>query len=157
MALQDNHFPTRLLDQVSLLRPDSFTGVGVVFYSELKALPSAALGNSNTPKPCLPVSGADEIARTLADLSDSASPWHDGFHMVDIRSQTLTHLSQFLAPPLNSLSHLPKDRPSGARQMTALISSMIEGIDYVGVLGASGEIVVYKNGQVIARVTTNHE
>jgi hypothetical protein len=157
MALQGNYFPTLLLDQVNLWKTDSFTGVGVVFYSELKELPSAALGNDATPKPWLPVSGADAIARTLADVSNSASPWHDGFHMIDIRSQTLTHLSQFLAPPLHSLEHLPKARPSGARQMTALISSMIEGIDYVGVLSTSGEIVVYQNGQAVARVITKHE
>lgn len=157
MTLQDNHFPALLLGQVNIWRPNSFTGVGVVFYSELRALPSAALGNSATPKPWLPVSGVDAIARTLAEVSDNASPWHDGFHMVDIQSQTLTHLSQFLAPPLNNLSHLPKARPRGARLMTALISSMIEGIDYVGVLSTSGEIIVYKNGQVVARATTEHE
>ncbi|MDT4869313.1 hypothetical protein FQZ97_1043370 [compost metagenome] len=102
MKPEENHFPIYLLGQVKIWRPSSFTGVGIVFYSALNALPSAALGNPITPKPQLPVSGIDAVSRTLAYVSDSASPWHDGFHMVDIRSQTLTHISQFLAPPLNN-------------------------------------------------------
>lgn len=151
MKTEENQFPIELLGQIKVWRSSSFTGVGVVFYSALKALPRVALGNATTPKPQLPVSGIDAIARTLADISVSVSPWHDGFHMVDIRSQKLTHLSQFLAPPLNNLPYLPDPRPSGARMMTALISSTMDGIDCVGVLSTSGETVVYKNGQKITQ------
>lgn len=157
MKPEENNFPIDLLGQVKIWRSNSFTGVGIVFYSALKALPSAALGNPITPKPQLPASGIDAIARTLADISDSVSPWHDGFHMVDTRSQELTHISQFLAPPLSNLSYLPESRPSGARLMTAMISSMMDGIDCVGVLSTSGEIVVYKNGQNIAQAIKQHE
>lgn len=157
MKSEEHCFPIDLLGQVKILRPHSFTGVGVVFYSALNALPCAALGNPITPKPRLPISGIDAIARTLADIADSVSPWHDGFHMIDARSQTLTHLSQFLAPPLNHLPHLPLPWPSGARRMTAVITSMMDGIDYVGVLSISGEIGLYKNGQNIAQAIKQHE
>ena len=68
-----------------------------------------------------------------------------------MRSKSLTHLSQYLAPPLRGLSKLPGDRPHGARQMTALLSSTVRGIAYVGVLSTSEEIVVYENGNILAR------
>jgi len=157
MKPEENHFPTDLLNQLKAWRSDSFTGAGIVFYSALKALPNAALGNPLTPKPQLPITGIDAIASTLSDISDSASPWHDGFHMVDIRSHTLTHLSQFLAPPLENLPYLPESRPSGARLMTAMITSMVDGIDCVGVLSTSGDVIIYKRGLNIAQAIKEHE
>ncbi|WP_150601535.1 hypothetical protein [Pseudomonas fluorescens] len=77
--------------------------------------------------------------------------------MIDMKSQTLTHLSQFLAPPLEVLARLPEDRPNGARQMTALLTSLIPGITYVGVLSTGDEIVVYENGKILARATEKNE
>jgi hypothetical protein len=157
MASQDRDFPFRLLKQLKLLRPESFSGVGLVFYSHLEGLPSTHLGSRTTTAPDLPVFGIEAIARILASVSDHASPWHDGFHMIDMRSKSLTHLSQYLAPPLRGLSKLQGDRPHGARQMTALLSSTIPGIAYVGVLSTGEETVVYENGNVLARATEKNE
>ncbi len=157
MASQDRDFPFRLLKQLKLLRPESFSGVGLVFYSHLEGLPSTPLGSRTTTAPVLPVFGIEAIARILASVSDHASPWHDGFHMIDMRSKSLTHLSQYLAPPLRGLSKLLGGRPHGARQMTALLSSTIPGIAYVGVLSSGEEIVVYENGNVLARATEKNE
>ncbi len=157
MASQDRDFPFRLLKQLKLLRPESFSGVGLVFYSHLEGLPSTPLGSQTATVPDLPVFGIEAIVRILASVSDHSSPWHDGFHMIDMRSKSLTHLSQYLAPPLRGLSKLPGDRPHGARQMTALLSSTIPGITYVGVLSTGEEIAVYENGNLLARATEKNE
>ena len=77
--------------------------------------------------------------------------------MIDVKSQSLTHLSQFLAPPLTGLAQLPEDLPGGARQMTALLTSLIPGIAYVGVLSMSNEVVVYKNGRTLKGATEKDE
>ncbi|PMV19569.1 hypothetical protein C1X21_17865 [Pseudomonas sp. FW305-3-2-15-A-LB2] len=156
-APQDRDFPVILLEKIKRLRSEAFSGVGLVFYYDLEELPSVPLGHRNAMKPDLPIFGAEAISRILAKVSDQASPWHDGFHMIDMRSQSLTHISQFLAPPLKCLAQPPEDLPSGARQMTALLTSLIPGITYVGVLGMGDEIVVYKNGRVLARATEKNE
>ena len=114
-------------------------------------------GSRTATRPALPTSGLEAIALMLANVSDQASLWHDGFHLIDMSSQSLTHISQFIAPPLNSLLQLLENRPNGARQMTALLTSMIPGIAYVGVLSTSAEIVVYENGTVLARATEKDE
>jgi hypothetical protein len=152
-APRDRDFPVILLQQIKRLRSETFSGIGLVFYSDLEELPSVPLGHRNAMKPDLPVFGTEAISRILAKVSDQASPWHDGFHMIDMQSQSLTHISQFLAPPLKCLEQPPEDLPSGARQMTALLTSLIPGIMYVGVLSMGDEIIVYKNGRVLARAT----
>lgn len=147
MTCKISDFPLTLLKLINANKKKQFTGLGIVFYNDLQSLPIAALGSTATPKPELPISRIDTIACTLALLSDLQSPWHDGFHLINSDSQTLTHISQFLAPPLD---HLPDDkstRPSGARLMTAMLSSMVSGIDCIGVLNTSGEIIIYKNGK----------
>lgn len=157
MPLPDKNFPNLILAKINLSRSSSFTGIGVVFYSELKELPSVALGNSTTSRPRLPILGFDAIVRTLVKVSDISSPWHDGFHMIEMQSKTLTHLSHFLSPSLDSMPQLPDNRPSGARQMTALIVSMIDGVDYVGVIGTTGEIIMYRDGCALAQETLSCE
>jgi len=157
VAPQDQDFPVILLEQIKRLRSKSFSGIGIVFYSHLEKLPTVPLGHLSAIKPDLPVFGIETISRILAKVSDRASPWHDGFHMIDIQSQSLTHLSQFLAPPLKGLAHLPDDLPSGARQMTALLASLVPGITYVGVLSMGNEVFVYKNGRALARETESDE
>lgn len=146
----DEEFVFRLLTHIKRLKSESFAGVGLIFYLDLEGLPSIPLGDPVTARPVLPVVGIDEIAKTLVCVSDYGSLWHDGFHMIDIRSKSLTHLSQYLAPQLSGASIRSEGRPNGARQMTALISSSIPGIAYVGVLGVSEEIVVYQCGDVLS-------
>ncbi|WEX15285.1 hypothetical protein P2T68_32670 [Pseudomonas sp. G11] len=156
-VLQDEDFPVRVLEQIKRLKSELFSGVGLVFYCHLEELPSVPLGHSNAMKPDLPIFGVEAISRILAKVSDYASPWHDGFHMIDVTSKSLTHLSQFLAPPLTGLAQLPEDLPNGARQMTALLISLIPGIAYVGVLSTSNEVVVYKNGRTLTRAIEKDE
>ncbi|PYD04900.1 hypothetical protein DND90_13105 [Pseudomonas syringae pv. maculicola] len=156
-VLQDQDFPVKVLEQIKRLKSELFSGVGLVFYAHLEELPSVPLGHSNAMKPDLPILGAEAISRILVKVSDHTSPWHDGFHMIDVKAQSLTHLSQFLAPPLKGLAQLPEDLPSGARQMTALLTSLIPGIAYVGVLSMGDEVVVYRNGSPLARATEKDE
>jgi len=156
-ASQDRDFPVRLLEQIKKLRSESFSGVGLVFYFRLDELPSMPLGRQNAMKPDLPIFGVEAISRILAKVSDHESPWHDGFHMIDMESQSLTHLSQFLAPPLKGSAQISEDRPSGARQMTALLTSLVPGIAFVGVLSMGNDVVVYKNGKILARANEKYE
>ncbi|CAL62329.1 Hypothetical protein HEAR2193 [Herminiimonas arsenicoxydans] len=141
-----------LLRLVSTKRPNKFSGVGVVFYKELDLLPRVWLGNPETPLPHLPVFGLEKIAVTLAAIADYENPWHDGFHLVDGSSWALTHVSQFISPPLpDDERKIAEPRPTGARHMTALLASQIPSIFCVGLLTQAGEVCLFENGRQIHR------
>lgn len=73
--------------------------------------------------------------------------WHDGFHLVNSEKMSLTHLSQYLSPSLPTNNEgLGAPRPTGARHMTALLASNLEGIDCVGLLTHGGEISIFERG-----------
>lgn len=133
--------------ELKRLRTPGFAGVGVVFYRPPLRLPIASLGRSNSAKPSLPIHGARDIATTLASVSDRASPWHDGFHLVDAQSLALTHIAQFIAPPLDHVRAIASDaQPTGARQMTALLTSKLRCVGSVALLSTVGEINFYSEG-----------
>lgn len=136
-----------VMRELKCLRTPGFAGIGVVFYKPPLELPLASLGRSSTTKPLLPVHGVREIATTLAAVSDRASPWHDGFHLVDAQSLALTHIAQFIAPPLNHVPDIASDaQPTGARQMTALLTSRLPCVISVALLSAAGETSFYSEG-----------
>lgn len=136
-----------VMRELKRLRTSDFSGVGVVFYMPPLELPIAPLGRSSTAKPKLPVRGVYEIAKTLASVSDRSSLWHDGFHLVDAQSFALTHIAQFLAPPLKYVPDIASDaQPTGARQMTALLTSRLPCVVSVALLSANGEASFYSGG-----------
>ena len=99
----------------------------------------------------LPVQGTDAIASTLANISSASSPWHDGFHLVDFTGPALTHISQYLAPPVGTRGTevLGIQRPTGARHMTALLVSQLEGVACVGLLPRHAEPTVFERGVLV--------
>lgn len=138
-------FATRLLSCVAHQRPSDFTGLGVVFYENLNALPFVGLHVPSDHQIQLPVTDLDEIATVLAAASSASSAWHDGFHFVDGRVQALTHLAQYLSPPI------PMERnavplATGARHMTAMLASKVDGILGVGLLTQHGEVTFFEHG-----------
>lgn len=150
-----NRFAAKLLSDVARQRPDDFTGLGVVFYEDLKALPFIGLHVLSDHQIDLPVTDLGEISTQLAAASSASSAWHDGFHFVDGRARTLTHLAQFLSPPIP----MPTERAdaplaTGARHMTAMLASQLPGILGVGLLAQDGEITLFENGMQTLRETT---
>lgn len=137
-----------LLEQIAKRRPADFCGLGVVFYRQLDALPMLPLGDQDHFDLALPISGADAIASALAYISGASSPWHDGFHLVGLNGPTLTHVSQYLAPPIGTrgAAGLGSQRPTGARHMTALLVSQLQGIACVGLLTNHAEATVFERG-----------
>lgn len=152
----DGNLAIEIMKELKSLRTLGFAGVGVVFYSPPLELPIAPLGRSSTTRPSLPVHGVREIATTLAAVSDRASPWHDGFHLVDAPSHALTHIAQFIAPPLSHVPYIANEaQPTGARQMTALLTSTLPCVFSVALLSADGEISYYSQG--VLGMSNDHE
>ena len=91
------------------------------------------------------------INETLLRISTYSSAYHDGFHFYDINSKKLTHISQFISPPLESVAYMNIENiiPCGAREMTAYLTSSIQGIFCVGLISANKTIKVFKNNSIV--------
>lgn len=146
-------FAKALLLAVNEMQPPDFAGLGVVFYDDLEELPLIALDSSEIAASLTPVEGMRAIAATLASVSSRSSGCHDGFHLVDIKNERLTHLAQFLSPPIPHQGDLTV-RASGARHMTALLATRVKGVVAIGILGSSNEVTLYANGSIVFRSPT---
>jgi hypothetical protein len=142
---------TSLFQSVSLMLPSDFSGAGVVFYYDLCDLPFVSLGAGLPARPQLPVSGIGRIAPILAQVSSLSSSFHDGFHFIELKHKKLTHLAQFVSPPIPNPSEVPELKASGARHMTALLSSRVRGIVGVGILASAGKVYYYESGMCRTR------
>lgn len=145
--------PTELGERVSKLMrrvwdesSQDFSGLGVVFYRELVDLPHASLQVPSSDSHLAGSIGDEALAELLNMVSNFRSPWHDGFHFISVNEMRLTHIAQFVSPPVPSnIEAIPLE--SGARHMTAALASMVKGIALVAVLPAHGEIVIYDQGK----------
>lgn len=143
--------PTHSVDKVmALLRgvwaaaPPDFSGIGIVLYVPPLTLPTISLKSIDKLVVRLPLA-SDDVARFLASISGKSSPWHDGFHFVDSRTFSLTHIAQFVAAPLGTTQ--VQLEIGGARHMTALLASQVDGVTSTAILATDGRASVYENGR----------
>ena len=141
-----------LLGQVRSHATHAFSGLGLIFYSSLVDLPVVALGDQTLFPQTLPVSDRQTLVSLLAEISTFISPWHDGFHLIDANSFALTHISQFLSPPVECL-HQSNSRglPVGARHMAAMAGSRIASVSYTALLSNKCVPAVFQRGRSLGR------
>lgn len=126
-----------------------FAGLGIVLYDSLAALPHLQLDVGGDERFDLPVLGLEQICEVFARTARQSSAWHDGFHFVCAGTTTLTHLCQFIAPPLPGEGD-GAPLASGARHMTALLASKVPGIAAVGLLTHQRAASIYEAGRLTA-------
>lgn len=124
--------------------PPDFSGIGIVFYVPPLTLPTISLRSVGDLVVRLPLA-SDDIASFLASVSGKSSPWHDGFHLVDSRTFSLTHLAQFVAAPLGTTQ--VQLQIGGARHMTAILASQVAGVTSTAILATDGRASVYEGGR----------
>lgn len=145
----DTNPPHLVGKEMALLRgvweaaPPDFSGVGIVLYVPPLKLPTISLRSMDKLVVRLPLA-SDDIARFLASISGKSSPWHDGFHLVDSRTFSLTHIAQFVAAPIGATK--VQLRMGGARHMTALLASQVASVTSTAILAADGRATVFENG-----------
>lgn len=149
MDSSTQRFALGVLRAASAQLPADFAGLGVIFYATLDELSFLGLDVPPVAEIPLPVSGQAAIATALARVSSVRSGWHDGFHFVDVRREALSHLAQFVSPPL---PQLPATAPAaaGARHMTAALASRVRGIHGCGILTSRSELAYFSNGRCVA-------
>lgn len=137
----------RILIGLAAQRPADFVGLGVIVYRSIVDLPVVPLGSRLNIDIKLPISGASNVMKTLASLATRGSSMHDGFHLINACSGDLTHIAQFVSPPLDfALANPLAIWPTGARQMTALLISSLPQVEFAAVVSATGGVQLYENG-----------
>lgn len=122
--------------------------MGLIAYNSLDRLPVVPLGTLIDSGINLPVRGMQHVIETLSILSSRGCTMHDGFHLLSARSGDLTHIAQFVSPPLRiALENPAQNWPLGARQMTALLISTLPQVDFSVVISAEGSLHLYENGK----------
>jgi hypothetical protein len=145
-------FAFGLLDAVRRTASDGFSGLGILFYLGPLHLPVVPLGDQTLFNPSLPIAGFECIVRVLAAISTTKSAWHDGFHLIDVKTAQLTHISQFFAPPIEVLQAcVPHGTPMGARQLAAVAGSRMDTVACTGLLSRNADPIVFSGGVRAAR------
>ncbi len=86
-----------------------------------------------------------DLVAALVSISSMSHPLHDGFHFIDVTTWRLTHLSQFISPPIPQNAE-QNFHGAGARLIAATLTSLLPGIAYVGLVSQDGKIHLYCNG-----------
>lgn len=145
---REEEWVTRLFRLLSGDVPSSFEGVGLVVYHPPMVLPVTPL----VPIARMPANKAIDVegsAGFLRSLAASPENLHDGFHLIDAQRLVITHICQYVAPPIPPM--MPSQAlpyPVGARYMTALLASLLPTVVLTATLNAREGAVLFVNGQL---------
>ncbi|MDO3659211.1 hypothetical protein [Acinetobacter genomosp. 15BJ] len=147
MKTSIEHFIENSLIEICQNAGNDFSGLGIIYYKDLSHLPYISLHDANLPFDLI----TENLSKTLLTVSKYSSIYHDGFHFINIDTLHITHISQFISPPLESVTNISIDQviPCGAREMTAFLTSNIEGVFCVGLISANKTIKIFKNSSTI--------
>ncbi|MEZ5455916.1 MAG: hypothetical protein R3F04_07360 [Lysobacteraceae bacterium] len=130
-----------LIRRVDSRRIATFSGLGLIVYESLRNLP------------CLPMAAhaahaGHDAAAVLAEYSRRQDVHHDGFHLLDCHLQ-LTHAAQYIAPPVVERLRWQPDTPVGARTMTALLASCVEGVLLTASVSSDHSVRLFRTGECV--------
>ncbi|MGR3978486.1 hypothetical protein FW754_12610 [Acinetobacter sp. 1207_04] len=137
------------LEEVCLNSNESFSGLGIVYYSSLDNLPFISLQKMNLSSDLQ----SKSFIKIMQEISKTTSVFHDGFHFFDINSSKITHISQYISPVLLGVNEREVDKitPCGAREMTAFLTSYIKGVYCVGLVSVNKKIKIFKDGGIVCK------
>lgn len=147
MLTSSEQFIQNSLVEICQNADNDFSGLGIIYYNDLSHLPYISLHDDNYPVDLIP----ENLSETLLKVSKNSSIYHDGFHFININTLQITHISQFISPPLKSVENLNINEitPCGAREMTAFLTSNIAGIFSVGLISANKTIKIFKDSSIM--------
>ena len=128
--------------------PARFTGLGIVLYRAPLDIPIAPLAPADLV-PHLPTDTIESAIDLLVELADYSNPLHDGFHLVEVPTFKVTHVCQFLSPPISkaAMPALPRT-PIGARQMAAVLDSFMPCVVLSAVMSDRKRALIIERGRI---------
>ena len=134
-----------LISDLSNLQLDNFSGIGLLLYSNLDLLNFLPMKN-NEVLTLNKIAGKEKIFNFIKNNCVSNSYFHDGFHFINEHFE-LTHLSCYLSPRIDN--KIVIEDKYGSRFRTAIYSSVIEGVESVGIVGKSYGKVILEKGKIV--------
>jgi hypothetical protein len=118
-----------------------FSGIGVIVCDNAKGLPIISLRDD------APITEGS-VADILANVSQCASRFHDGFHIINGTGK-LTHVAQYFSPPIVREAGFDRRRVVGGRFVAALFGSAIPGVLMTGIVGVKSGLSIFSNGEEV--------
>lgn len=118
-----------------------FSGVGVIVCNNVAELPIVSLRNDAPTT-------VGSVADVLSNISQSASRFHDGFHIINEKGK-LTHVAQYFSPPVVREAGFDRHRLIGGRFVAALFGSAIPGVLMTGIVGVRSGLSVFRNAEEV--------
>lgn len=136
----------KLLKKIRGLRPDHFSGIGLVFYDESFDRNRHCDLRPGIKSPYYSISD-DSICEYLGEISNCHHTLHDGFHMVN-SDGLLTYVAQYFVPPV--VKGLSPHQEHGVRLYSALCGSTLKGVLFMGIISSNYDIYMFKKGEYIS-------
>lgn len=133
------------MSELDAKKSTNFSGLGLIFYSEIDLLPIAPL-KILAPQIKLPIGRKEDIIKFLLAISTLDSEYHDGFHLIS-QNFHLTHICQFFSTPI--VAGVDIDYEHGSRHRSALYGSFLNSVFACAVCGANERSFIFKNGKTI--------
>jgi hypothetical protein len=142
LVLRENLF--ELLRGVQARAGPSFAGTGLIVCADTSALPITSL--RQTPSAV----GLRSTLETLAEISDLASEFHDGFHVLSPDLEIML-VSQYFSPPIVPGVVVDPSRQLGGRYMAGLFGSALPKVLAAGVVSQSYGAIVFERGREMGK------
>lgn len=137
------------LRDVCKTKTDDFAGLGLIFAKNLDGLPCLPLIENKTLDF---ISLNVDIIETLKLVSSYKSPYHDGFHIINPKTNTLTGLCYYISPPIPKGFKIHTLNRIGARLMTALLTSKLPSVSYTVAISSQFDLTICRQG-IISRIS----
>jgi hypothetical protein len=133
-----------ILMEIYQEKDKSFSGLGLIAYSDVNNIPVSPLRIELPMGLTLPLTGPENIAKTLIELCVKKSFYHDGFHLL-FQAKQLTHICQYFSPPIQP--DILIDYSKGGRFRAAQYGSCLKNVLATGVIGETSRPYIFINGK----------
>lgn len=132
----------RLKDTLKIVQTRAgtrFSGIGILVCDAPERIPLFPIRLLEQPLPGI------ELADFLAEISTSASEYHDGFHVIS-SDWRLTRVAQYFSPPIVETARIDRSKRFGGRYLAALFGSALPDVKAAEIASADFGIAIFEHG-----------
>lgn len=123
----------------------NFSGVGLLLYDP-ETFEDSWYADLRPSVSCLEdVSlGSGKALPKLLEMASGENILHDGFHFFECKTGCMTHVAQYLSPPI--APEIEVNEKYGTRYRSAQYSSLVKGVILSGVVNSDNSYHVFRRG-----------
>jgi hypothetical protein len=132
----------RLKDTLKIVQTRAgtrFSGIGILVCDAPERIPLFPIRLLEQRLPGI------ELADFLAEISTSASEYHDGFHVIS-SDWRLTRIAQYFSPPIVESARIDRSKRFGGRYLAALFGSALPDVRAAGIASPDFGIAIFEHG-----------